>query len=148
VLRLKTPYSDGTSHLLFSGLEFVEKLAALVPPPRIHLTRFFGCLAPHAKIRSAIVPKKEEVSEPPAAGLESETSGAPKKSRRIGWAELLARVFQIDMKHCPACSSENFKPVAAILETSVIRKILTHLKLPDKPPDIAPARLPRQMSFV
>jgi hypothetical protein len=30
VLRLKTPYSDGTSHLLFSGLEFVEKLAALV----------------------------------------------------------------------------------------------------------------------
>jgi hypothetical protein len=29
VLRLKTPYSDGTSHLLFSGLEFVEKLAAL-----------------------------------------------------------------------------------------------------------------------
>jgi hypothetical protein len=148
LLRLKTPYSDGTSHLLFSGLEFVEKLAALVPPPRIHLTRFFGCLAPHAKIRSAIVPKKEEVSEPPAAGLESETSGAPKKSRRIGWAELLARVFQIDMKHCPACSSENFKPVAAILETSVIRKILTHLKLPDKPPDIAPARLPRQMSFV
>ena len=34
-----------------------EKLAALIPPPRIHLTRFFGCLAPHAKIRSQIVPK-------------------------------------------------------------------------------------------
>jgi hypothetical protein len=40
LLRLKTKYSDGTSHLLFSGLEFVEKLAALIPPPRIHLTRF------------------------------------------------------------------------------------------------------------
>ena len=66
----------------------------------------------------------------------------------MGWAELLARVFQIDMKHCPNCGSENFKPIVAILETSVIRKILTHLKLPDKPPDIAPARLPRQMSFV
>jgi hypothetical protein len=147
VLRLKTPYSDGTSHLLFSGLEFVEKLAALVPPPRIHLTRFFGCLAPHAKIRSQIVPKKEQASEPPAAGLESETSDAPKKSRRIGWAELLARVFNIDMLHCPACSSENFKPIAAILEVSAIRKILIHLKLPDKPPDIAPARFSPQMSF-
>jgi hypothetical protein len=66
----------------------------------------------------------------------------------MGWAELLARVFQIDMKNCPHCGSENFKPIAAILETSVIRKILIHLKLPDKPPDIAPARLPRQMSFV
>jgi len=149
LLKLKTKDSDGTSHLLFSGLEFLEKLAALVPPPRIHLTRFFGCLAPHAKIRSQIVPKKEVVSEQPtAARADAQASTTPKKSHRIGWAELLARVFQIDMKHCPNCGSETFKPIAAILETSVIRKILIHLKLPDKPPDIAPARLPRQMSFV
>jgi hypothetical protein len=150
LLRLKTKYSDGTSHLLFSGLEFVEKLAALVPSPRIHLTRFFGCLAPHAKIRSQIVPKKNERKEPDSEQQPATQRDAPaesKKTRRIGWAELLARVFQIDMKHCPSCGSENFKPIAAILETSVIRKILIHLKLPDKPPDIAPARLPRQMSF-
>ena len=63
VLKLKTKYSDGTSHLLFSGLEFIEKLAALVPPPRIHLTRFFGCLAPNAKLRSFIVPKKQPPQE-------------------------------------------------------------------------------------
>jgi hypothetical protein len=118
------------------------------PPPRIHLTRFFGCLAPHAKIRSQIVPKKEQASEPPAAGLESETSDAPKKSRRIGWAELLARVFNIDMLHCPSCGSENFKPCAAILEVSAIRKILIHLGLPTKPPDIAPARFSPQMTFI
>jgi hypothetical protein len=148
VLRLKNPYSDGTSHLLFSGLEFVEKLAALVPPPRIHLTRFFGCLAPHAKIRSQIVPKKEQDPKEitsPAADTESQES--PKKTRRMGWAELLARVFNIDMKHCPNCGSENFKPIAAIVEVSAIRKILIHLKLPDKPPDIAPARFSPQMSF-
>jgi len=147
VLKLKTQYSDGTSHLLFSGLEFVEKLAALVPPPRIHLTRFFGCLAPHSKIRSQIVPKKADVSEPPANtdnGAQAEET--PKKNRRMSWAELLARVFAIDMKHCPNCGSENFKPISAILETSVIKKILTHLGLPAEPPDIAPARI-RQMSF-
>ena len=51
LLRLKKPYSDGTSHLVFSPMEFLEKLAALVPPPRAHLTRFHGVLAPHAKIR-------------------------------------------------------------------------------------------------
>jgi hypothetical protein len=146
LLRLKTPYSDGTSHLLFSGLEFVEKLAALVPPPRIHLTRFFGCLAPHAKIRSQVVPKKEADSEQPVVGAEAQAPDALKRTRRIGWAELLARVFAIDMKHCPSCGSENFKPIAAILETDVIRKILIHLKLPDKPPDITPARV-HQMSF-
>jgi hypothetical protein len=94
VLKLKTKYSDGTSHLLFSGLEFVEKLAALVPQPRIHLTRYHGCLAPHAKIRSEIVPKKEpETDSTPAT-----PAAAPDKPpavRRIGWAELQARVFLI-----------------------------------------------------
>ncbi len=146
-LKLKTQYSDGTSHLLFSGLEFVEKLAALVPPPRIHLTRFFGCLAPHAKIRSAIVPKKAEVSEQPATSeTEADDQKTRKKTRRMSWAELLARVFAIDMKHCLNCGSENFKPISAIVDTSVIRKILTHLGLPDEPPDIRPARI-RQMSF-
>jgi hypothetical protein len=141
VLKLKTKYSNGTSHLLFSGLEFVEKLAALIPPPRIHLTRFFGCLAPHSKIRSQIVPKKEqpesEPSDPAAAPTEPQTQ--PKKTHRIAWAELLARVFAIDMKHCPACGSEKFKPIAAIMNTSPIKKILTHLGLPVEPPDIRPA---------
>lgn len=147
VLKLKHPYSDGTSHLLFSGLEFVEKLAALVPPPRIHLTRFFGCLAPHSKIRSAIVPKKDEVPEQPTPQAGYETTATPAKKRRIGWAELLARVFAIDITTCPQCSGE-LKVIAAIVEISAIKKILGHLGLPDKPPDISPARLPSQMSFV
>ena len=145
VLRLKTKYSDGTSHLLFSGLEVVEKLAALVPQPRIHLTRFFGCLAPHAKIRSQIVPKKPEATDP-APSRPEPTSAVPKRSRRMLWAELLARVFAIDLKNCPHCPGE-LKIVAAIVETVAIRKILGHLGLPDLPPPIAPARLAPQMSF-
>lgn len=150
VLRLKTRYSDGTSHLLFSGLEFVEKLAALIPPPRIHLTRFHGCLAPHAKIRSQIVPKKEEeeqATSPPSAITDAQTENKPRKSRRIAWAELLARVFAIDMTHCLECGGD-LKPIAAILELVVIRKILNHLGLPEKPPDITPARRSPQMSFI
>ncbi len=146
VLKLKHPYSDGTSHLLFSGLEFVEKLAALVPAPRIHLTRFFGCLAPHSKIRSTIVPKKEETSEKTRVIAASETTPSPQKKRRRGWAELLARVFAIDMAHCPKCHGD-LKPIAAILETSAIKKILDHLDLPSKPPDVAPSRFSPQMSF-
>jgi hypothetical protein len=149
VLRLKTPYSDRTTHLLFSGLEFVEKLAALIPPPRIHLTRFFGCLAPHAKIRSQIVPRKDDKTKQDSQSPETAipVSATPaKKTHRIGWAELLARVFAIDMKHCHNCGGD-LKLIAAILEPSAIKKILGHLGLPDKPPDIAPARLPPQLSF-
>ena len=55
VLKLKTPYRDGTSHLVMSPPEFMQRLAALVPRPRLHLIRFHGVLAPHAKLRAAIV---------------------------------------------------------------------------------------------
>ena len=147
ILRLKTPYGDGTTHLLFSGLEFVEKLAALIPPPRIHLTRFFGCLAPHATIRTLIVPKTQTVPPPlPVHATTADPSGttpaAPTRPKR--WAELLARVFGIDMQKCPDCGGP-WKIISAILEPNAIKTILMYLRLPDKPPPPAPARIPSQM---
>ena len=48
VLQLKSPYKDGTTHIL-EPLEFMERLAALVPLPRLHLIRFHGVLTPNAK---------------------------------------------------------------------------------------------------
>ncbi len=42
---LKTPWSDGTTHLLLSPLELLEKLAALEPPPPLNLIRYHGILA-------------------------------------------------------------------------------------------------------
>jgi hypothetical protein len=47
VYRLKKPYDDGTSHIIMEPLELLEKLAAIVPRPRVHLTRFHGAPAPH-----------------------------------------------------------------------------------------------------
>ena len=44
--RLKTPWSDGTTHLVLSPLELIEKLATLVPSPRLHLVRYHGILSP------------------------------------------------------------------------------------------------------
>lgn len=44
--RLKRRWRDGTSHMIFEPLELVEKLAALVPPPRFNLVRYHGVLAP------------------------------------------------------------------------------------------------------
>jgi len=37
-------------------LDFPVRLAALLPPPRMHLTRYHGVFAPHAAPRSAITP--------------------------------------------------------------------------------------------
>ena len=57
-LALQTPWSDGTRPLLLSPMELLEKLAALVPPPRFYLLRFHGVLAPRARARDRIVPDK------------------------------------------------------------------------------------------
>ena len=53
---LKTPYRDGTSHVVFEPLDFIARLAALVPRPRVHLTRYHGVFAPHSRWRAEVMP--------------------------------------------------------------------------------------------
>jgi Putative transposase len=51
-LKLNTPWQDGTTYQVMSPLEFMQRLAALVPRPRLRLIRFHGALAPNAKLRA------------------------------------------------------------------------------------------------
>ena len=44
VLQLKSPYRDGTTHIVMSPLEFMQRLAALVPRPRLNLIQWYGLL--------------------------------------------------------------------------------------------------------
>ena len=38
--ELKTPWRNGTTHVIFEPLDFISRLVALVPKPRVNLTRF------------------------------------------------------------------------------------------------------------
>jgi hypothetical protein len=67
-LKLKPPWRDGTTHLVMSPLEFMQRLAALVPRPRLHLIRFHGVLAPNAKLRPVVVPKADSTQMPEGVG--------------------------------------------------------------------------------
>jgi hypothetical protein len=62
------PWSDGTMGIRLSPLELLEKLAALVPLPHVHLVRYGGCLAPHSHLRGAIIPtlRQQGLAEPEA----------------------------------------------------------------------------------
>ena len=64
---------------------------------------------------------------------------APAATARIRWAQLLKRVFAIDIEHCPHCGG-TLTIIAAILNPAVIAKILTHLGLPIRAPARSPAR--------
>ena len=126
VLKLKTAWRDGTTHLAMSPLEFMQRLAALVPRPRLHLIRFHGVLAPNAKLRAQVVPQEPETPAQATPPAECDAKSEHDRPVRLSWAKLLKRVFEIDMEHCPNCGGE-LKTIAANLEQPVIEKILTHL---------------------
>ena len=132
VYTFTKPWSDGTTGITLSPLELVEKLAAIVPLPRVPLVRSAGCLAPHSTLREAIIPTPRQQG---VDGEEAQT-GTPSWS----WARLLGRVFALDMATCPLCRCGSLRIIAAITQESVITRILRHCKLASVPPPIAPAR--------
>jgi hypothetical protein len=137
VLQLKSPYRDGTTHIVMTPLEFMQRLAALVPRPRLNLIRFHGVLAPNAKLRPQIIPGRPDTLNDTADDPDGALHHA--SSARISWARLLKRVFDIDVEHCPHCGG-NLKIIAAIEDPSVITRILDHLGLPTRAPPRSPAR--------
>jgi len=98
VLKLKTAWRDGT-HIVMSPLEFMQRLAALVPRPRLHLIRFHGVLAPNAKLRGMVVPEGPQKEEAGASQhAVTEPSCPHDRPARSSWARLLKRVFEIDLE--------------------------------------------------
>jgi hypothetical protein len=66
--ELKRRWSDGTTHVIYEPLELMERLAALVPPPRFNVTRYYGVLAPASTFRPLIVPKDKTSLAPTHSG--------------------------------------------------------------------------------
>jgi Putative transposase len=150
VYHFTRPWSDGTTGIKLSPVELLEKLAALVPLPRVHLVRYAGCLAPHSTLRAAIIPT------PRQQGVDGEDTqtGTP----YWAWARLLGRVFALDMATClpplcgrrepcdlPFCRRGSLRLIAAIPQELVITRILRHLQLASVPPPITPARCRQEL---
>ena len=144
--QLKTPYRDGTTHVIFEPVDFIARLSALVPKPRVNLTRFHGVVASNSKHRARATAagrgsggwhySREYPEEPTPA------------ERRVAmtWAQRLKRVFGIDIETWPACGGA-VRIIACIEEADVIEKILTHLdakaaerEAPRRPPCPAPSQ--------
>ena len=171
VLRLRRPWHDGTRALRFTPTELLEKLAAMIPKPRIHLLLYHGVFAPHARVRPGAVRRAHEGGAHPPAAAETPIAGgtaavesrpAPASGttgeapaphprppppaagtprKRYAWADLLQRTFAVDVLACPECGGR-LRFVATIDTAAVVEKILRHLGLPAEVPRAAPARLP------
>jgi hypothetical protein len=144
-----------------SPFEFLDRLAALVPPPRKHRHRYHGVFAPNHKLRSAVTALAiANVRKPRDAATGGHAVGGhaagqdttgdccdlrdkPRShdTSRIAWAKLIARVGEEFPLKCPGCGGD-IRLIAFITEPGPIRKILTHLGEPLEPPPLSPARGP------
>ena len=124
-------------------LEFLQKLAALLPRLRFKLIRYFGVLAPNAKLRLLIVPRRSDSESYDNTGWD-EPAITPRQ--HVSWARLLKRVFNIDIQTCPHCQGR-LKIIAAIEDPPTIVKILQHLGLPTSAPPRAAACHPGGLNF-
>ena len=120
-------------------LEFMERLAALVPRPRLHLIRFHGVLAPNAKLRSKIVPAPAS----PATQSPSEDAHGQGAPARISWgpaAQTRLRRRRGTLSQLRRCLEDYRRSFDRLDDPPVIVKILSHLGLPTRGPPRAPAR--------
>jgi hypothetical protein len=145
--HFKKPWSDGSTHVVFTPQVFLERLAALIPPPRAHLVTYQGVLAPGAALRDLVVPApprrknrpKDDTSQvDPLPRLK--VRNMPDYQRRYPWSDLLLRIFLIDVLQCP-CGGRR-RLIALILDPAVVVQILKALGLPTRPPPICAARPP------
>jgi hypothetical protein len=92
VYGLRRHWKDGTSAVVFDPLDFIARLAALVPRPRAHQLTYHGVLAPAAEWRDLIVPAGGRSIRKEPSQLLAAKALRPSRSK---WAELLQRVFEI-----------------------------------------------------
>lgn len=124
LLTLKSPWRDGTSKIILTPFELLERLVALVPPPRKNLIRYHGVFGPNAEIRDQVV-----------AGIaDSGKQDTGRKIHRPGFAKLMARVFEIDVLECPRCKSK-MQLISFITDPAAIKDILKSLKMSTAPPE-------------
>jgi hypothetical protein len=150
--------------LHLTPLELIARLAALVPPPRVHRHRYFGVLAPNSPLRPAVTALAQHAAVQPAQVRAEPASTAagegalgvssplptqpepaqpvqPKRPAHYLWAVLMARIYEVFPLVCPICGGQ-MRIIAFITHSADIRHILEHIGAETESPRITPARGP------
>jgi len=134
-LTLKRPFSDGTWAVELDPLSLLCRLVTTIPPPRFHTVRYAGVLAAASRLRARIVPPRPGTAE----GKPLPRGGA--RSSWRPWAELMKRVFQLNLEKCQRCGAP-MKLRAVITAPAQVARYLRHLDEATELPARAPARDP------
>ena len=126
--------TDFSRELEWSGVEFVKRVAALVPPARRHMVRYYGALGPRSPLRAAVSSAARgkagecDLKEGYSITLGGMVARAVNQAMKAGartWAACLRRVFEVDPIRCARCGVD-FELSAIILDDKELSRILAY----------------------
>lgn len=133
---------------IFEPLDFIAEITQHIPDPGEHLVRYYGWYSNKGRGLRA---KQGRQAQGPAAdsapGIPQQSPANPgTRRRRMRWAELIRRVYEVDPLLCPKCG--NTMKIIAFIErrgqAATVEKILRHCGLWTDPP---PSRAPPTISY-
>ena len=133
-LQALQTFFNGNTRIAGNPVDFIASLAALVPKPRVNLTRYHGILAPNHRWRGLVTPARRGKGIKSISNAEVRTPA--ERHAAMTWAQRLKRVFNIDIEVCSLCGG-SVRVIACIEDQDVIDQILAHLREKEKE---APAR--------
>jgi len=110
--------------VIFEPLDFIAKLAALVPKPKVNLTRFHGVFAHNSKHRVDVTPAKRGKGR---TRKENQDKPPEQRHRAMTWAQCLKRVFNIDVSVSPTCGGD-YRVIACVENQAAIDLPVTYVE--------------------
>jgi hypothetical protein len=117
--RLRRPRSNGATHLVLEPVQFMARLASLIPPPRYPLLRLSGVLAPHSSWRRSVVPRGPASSTPPSAKPPTKKA----KNKRDATSPILSDHGEMSSERGPATEDPEPNGPRTSLGSSVVNPI-------------------------
>ena len=141
--QFRKPWKDGRKGIFFDGADLIERLVALIPKPYKNIVRYHGAFAPRSSLRDSItrgaqfwetfdrIPTFSDRLVPDQGTIQiirrKKKKKLQKSSKKIKrwrlWAELLRRVFAVDVLSCPRCGLR-MQRISFIFKYSVIQSLL------------------------
>ncbi|MBN2233068.1 MAG: transposase [Deltaproteobacteria bacterium] len=123
---------------VYGAGEFIAAITQHIPEKNYQLVRYYGWYSNRSR-GARLKAERPDAGDMPSAGADviAIADYEPRRMPPPKWRECIKKVWEVDPLRCPRCQGE-MKIVGFITDYPVIRKILKHLDLWERPPPVAP----------
>jgi hypothetical protein len=100
--NLPKPNHKGQTSIQLDPIEFIDRIATLIPIPHRHRRHYFGAFAPHSPLRKLVA---LNAKHRPEHFITPHLQQIADKTRKASfeWAALIANIYEVDPLICSRC---------------------------------------------